>query len=156
LGSSDLFLPLPDFLDAVAAETPAPGGGSAAAVAGAMGAALVEMTARYSHDWERAATAGEAARLLREKLLRLAAEDAEAYAAYLAAEPSERSAALVRATEVPAAVAQAAADVLMLARQAQTNGNHNLEGDVLVAIGLASAAEIGAKRLVEINRKKGG
>ena len=39
---------LGDYLDALAAATPAPGGGSAAGIAGAMGAALVEMVAGLS------------------------------------------------------------------------------------------------------------
>ena len=39
---------LGDYLDVLAAATPAPGGGSAAGVAGAMGAALVEMVAGLS------------------------------------------------------------------------------------------------------------
>ena len=156
MGSSDFDLPLPEFLAAVAAETPAPGGGSIAAVAGAMAAGLVEMTARYSHGWEGAgdviATAGE----LREKLQRLAAEDADAYGAYLAADAGDRPAALEHATEVPAQVATAAGQVLSLASQAQRYGNPNLRGDALIASGLATAAELGAKSLVEINRKKGG
>ena len=57
---------------------------------------------------------------------------------------------------MPAQVATAAGQVLSLASQAQRYGNPNLRGDALIASGLATAAELGAKSLVEINRKKGG
>jgi formiminotetrahydrofolate cyclodeaminase len=84
-------IPEPDaslkhWLDAVAAPTAAPGGGAAAAVAGALGAALVQMVAgltgareKYAPVHGMAARAGEKAERLREGMLSLAARDARAF-----------------------------------------------------------------------------
>jgi formiminotetrahydrofolate cyclodeaminase len=72
-----------DWLNALAAPTAAPAGGAAAAFAGALGAALVEMVAgltaareRYKSVHELAARIGENARRLRDDMLALAARDA--------------------------------------------------------------------------------
>ena len=46
--------PLARFVERIADETPAPGGGSTAAIVVAMAAALVEMAARLSSGWEGA------------------------------------------------------------------------------------------------------
>ena len=50
------------FLDNLAAETPAPGAGAVAALSVALGAALVEMAARFSEDSEDTLAAAEALR----------------------------------------------------------------------------------------------
>src|SRR5581483_120286 len=75
-----------DFLDQLASASPAPGGGSAAALAGALGAALVAMVCRltigrknYQHldqEFEKILTRADD---LRADLMRLMDEDAEAY-----------------------------------------------------------------------------
>jgi len=74
---------------ALAAATPTPGGGSAAALTGALGAGLVSMVARlsqgrprYEAHAERHAIALDAAEAARLRLLELMDEDAGAYAAY--------------------------------------------------------------------------
>ncbi len=84
-------IPEPDaslkhWLDAVAAPTAAPGGGAAAAVAGALGAALVQMVAgltgareKYAPVHDMAARAGVKAERLRDGMLSLAARDARAF-----------------------------------------------------------------------------
>ncbi|HWT23941.1 MAG TPA: cyclodeaminase/cyclohydrolase family protein, partial [Solirubrobacteraceae bacterium] len=64
-----------DLLAAFAARTPAPGGGAAAGLACALGAALAEMGARFAELDAAAARAAE----LRETALRLAGEDAAGY-----------------------------------------------------------------------------
>jgi len=81
--------PLNQWLDALAAPTPAPGGGAAAALAGAVGAALVQMVAgltrereKYAPVHELAARAREKAERLREGMLGLAARDARAFDAF--------------------------------------------------------------------------
>jgi len=81
--------PLNQWLDALAAPTPAPGGGAAAALAGAVGAALVQMVAgltrereKYAPVHELAARASEKAERLREGMLGLAARDARAFDAF--------------------------------------------------------------------------
>jgi formiminotetrahydrofolate cyclodeaminase len=89
-------MPTPDpneslkrWLDALAAPTVAPAGGAAAAVAGALSAALVEMVAgltgereKYVAVHELAARAREKAQRLREGTLALAARDARAFEAF--------------------------------------------------------------------------
>jgi formiminotetrahydrofolate cyclodeaminase len=64
-----------DFLEAVAAKRPTPGGGSVSAVVGSLGAALGVMTARFSDDAE----SEQALDVLKGELVALADADAEAY-----------------------------------------------------------------------------
>src|SRR5688500_7978255 len=73
--------PLESFLAAVAEATPAPGGGSSAAVGAALAAALVEMAARIASDYGTA----EHASALRARALRLAEEELSSYAPVLEA-----------------------------------------------------------------------
>ena len=70
---------LQPYLDALGARTPAPASGSGAAVAGAIGAALAELAARFSDEREAASRLVE----LRTRLVELADEDAEAYTAFM-------------------------------------------------------------------------
>jgi glutamate formiminotransferase/formiminotetrahydrofolate cyclodeaminase len=74
------------FTEETAQETPAPGGGSVAAIVGAMGAALGAMVANLSANkrgwddrWEEFSTWAEKAQQLRQELLRLVDEDTRAY-----------------------------------------------------------------------------
>jgi formiminotetrahydrofolate cyclodeaminase len=154
---------LHDFLDTVAAETSAPGGGSVAAVVTAFAAALVAMGARFSREeWEDAAGAVAQAEALRARVLPLADEDARAYESVLVAlrlptelEPEARDAALgralSRAADVPLAIAEAALDVAGLAAEVAERGNPNLRGDAVTAALLAEAAVRATANLVEIN-----
>jgi methenyltetrahydrofolate cyclohydrolase len=153
LASSDLALPVPAFLDAIGREEATPGGGSVAAVAAAMSAGLVEMAARYSHDWDEAAATVDKAKALRERLASLAAADMEAYEAVLEAVPAERARALAHATDVPARIADVSAEVQGLAALVARCGNQNVVGDARVAGKLAAAAAEAASGLVEINRE---
>lgn len=105
------------FTDGLAGPT-TPAGGSAAAVAGAMGAALCEMVAAQAPPGgsegaanDELARAGEDLRERRAALLELADEDTAAVeAAFLDADPDE--AARERALEVPVAIAEACLAVL--------------------------------------------
>jgi formiminotetrahydrofolate cyclodeaminase len=154
---------LGELCDTVAAETSAPGGGSVAAIAGALAASLVAMAARFSTDeWQDAAGAVAQAEALRARLLPLADEDANAYENFLLArrmsrevEPELRDAAigdaLSRAADVPLAIAEAAHDVATLAAEAAERGNPNLRGDAATAALLAEAAVRASANLVEIN-----
>src|SRR5581483_3573764 len=154
------------FLERVASDEPAPGGGAAAAVSAALAAGLVAMAARLSsrHLDEPETVIAEADRL-RAEALRLATQDAEAYGDVLAAyrlgkDAAGRSAriklALERATEVPLAIARVGAALASLASLMSTQGNPNLRGDAFVAVVLADAATTGAARLVELNVRLGG
>jgi methenyltetrahydrofolate cyclohydrolase len=152
-----------DLLATVAAETSAPGGGSVAAVVTAFAAALVAMAARFSREhWEDAPGVVAQAETLRQKVLPLADEDAEAYETVLEAlrlppdiGPDRRDetlgAALSRAADVPLAIAEAALDVATLAAELAERGNPNLRGDVATAALLAEAAVRATANLVEIN-----
>ena len=155
MASSDLSLPL-DFLDAIARETAAPGGGSVSAVTGAMAAGLVEMAARFSHEWDEAAATIEKARVLRERFVELAAADADAFAAFLAAEQAEKAAALARATRIPKEIAEHAEVVGKLADLVAARGNQRLLGDAYAARRLALAVQETAVKLVKLNLAEAG
>ena len=154
---------LQEYLDAIAAETPAPGGGSVAAVVTEMAAALAAMTARFSREhWHGARGAVAQAEALRRRAAPLAQEDADAYEAVLAAmrmpkelEPEVRNAligeTLSRAADVPLKIAETAADVAELGATLAENGNPNLRGDAAAAALLCEAAARVAANLVEIN-----
>ncbi|TDV53731.1 cyclodeaminase/cyclohydrolase family protein [Actinophytocola oryzae] len=135
------------FLEEVAARTPAPGGGAVAAMTGASAAALVSMAARFSAS-DEVATAGDG---LRARLVQLAADDAAAYTAVLAARGEARRQAMRVATEVPREIAAVALEVAALAHALVATGNPNLTGDARVAELLAEAAAKAAGVLVDIN-----
>jgi formiminotetrahydrofolate cyclodeaminase len=171
---------LAEVVDRLAAREPAPGGGSAAALAGALAAALTEMTAAFAltslrspHDADaapadpdvaghqaRLVEVGDRARELRRKLLSLAEDDTRSYAPVLDALAIERAdpdrparlrAALTAATDVPLAIAVAAAEVGELAFAAAQAGNAHLLGDATVGAVIAEAAAQSAARIVELN-----
>jgi len=158
-------------VERLATSDPVPGGGSAAALAGAMGAALVGMVVELStgrpaaeaHE-DALAEIGAAAATARTELLRLAELDAAAYDAVVRARrlPHEsdeergardaRLAAAVReATRVPLETARVAAQVFGLAELLAPIGNRNAVSDVGVAALLAATALRGAALNVEIN-----
>ncbi|MCX7669213.1 MAG: cyclodeaminase/cyclohydrolase family protein [Anaerolineae bacterium] len=159
------------WLDALAAATPAPGGGAAAALAAAMSAALVAMVAgltvgrpRYAAVEDTMMAVLRRAEALRGELAAAADADTRAYLEVMAAyrlpkeeEPqrAERraaiQAALRRAAEVPLAVAEAAVELLDLAGRAAALGNPNAASDAAVAALLAHAGLQGAARNVRIN-----
>jgi formiminotetrahydrofolate cyclodeaminase len=136
---------LAQFAAAVADRTPGPAGGSTLAVTAALGAALAELSARLSDD---EAAADDAARL-RRRLFELADEDASAYAEFMRTKTDEARA---RTIAVPQEIAEHAASVAELATRLEREGNPRLEGDATAARLLATAAEEGAARLVELNR----
>jgi formiminotetrahydrofolate cyclodeaminase len=143
--------PLATLLGEIAAATPAPGGGSTAAVACALAAALVEMSAGPPH--ERAAA-------LQARALELAEEDLSSFTPVLEAQRlpagdetrSERlRAALSAASDAPLAVAAAGCEVAELAAELARGGRPSLEGDAAAAALIAEAATRAAARLVELN-----
>ena len=151
-----------ELLDTIAAETPAPGGGSVAAFVTEMAASLAAMAARFAHDWDGAAGAVAQAETLRHRAAPLADEDAVAYENVLTAmrmprelEPEVRDMligeTLSRAADVPLQIAECAASVSELAAEIAVRGNPNLRGDAAAAAILASAAARVAANLVEIN-----
>ena len=162
---------LTGFLATVASSAPVPGGGSVAALAGALGAALAQMVAgltigrkKYAAvETEMKERALQAAALVR-RLDALRVEDAAAYAMVSAAyqlpkETPEQSAArdaaiqraLVDAATTPLETARCCAEVAALAAFAAEHGNTNAASDAGVAALLAEAACRGAVYNVRIN-----
>ena len=161
-------LSLDEFTSRLASVDPTPGGGSASAVAGAFGAALIAMLARLSMarggDDALFARTAEAMDRVRTTLLDHAAEDARAYDAVMAAmrmargsdeEKRARTQAIQRAmreaAEVPLDVAGQALAVLEAAREILPTANPNAASDGGVAVFLSYASAHGAIANVRIN-----
>jgi len=159
--------PLAGFLDSVASDEPAPGGGAATAVAVALAAGLSGMAARLSTDHlAGAAGLSERADRLRRRVAPLAQEDATAYGHVLTAyrnqdygDPKVRRerirTALSDAADVPLAIAEAGAEAAEIAARLAREGNPNLRGDAVAAALLAEAGVRAAAVLVEINTAAG-
>jgi formiminotetrahydrofolate cyclodeaminase len=137
-------LSLAEFAAAVGERSPAPASGSATAVTAALAAALAELTARFADDEE----AREQAARLRERLLELADEDAEAYAEFM---ETKSESARNRTVDVPLELAEHAAAIAALADRLQRAVSVPVGGDAAAAALLARAAAHIAARLVEIN-----
>jgi methenyltetrahydrofolate cyclohydrolase len=157
-----LDLPLREFLDRLAAEEPSPAGGSAAALAVAMGAALIVKVAKASTSWPEARAVVAQAERLRRRTAPLAQSDADVYEEALAAlhlpeqlEPEVRDMALAqvlaRAAEIPLVIAEAGADVACLAAEVADRGAPERRGDAIAAALIGEAAARAAANLVAIN-----
>jgi formiminotetrahydrofolate cyclodeaminase len=169
--SSLLDLTVGELLQRLGSSDPAPGGGAAAAIAGALGAALVQMTANLTIGRPKFVDVDQQARdiegrsgALRQQLAELGDADAAAFdqvsAAYKLpraddAEKATRSkaiqAALQGAAAVPLETAQLCAAVLTIAEEAAPLLNVAVISDVLVGAQLAHAALESAAVNVEIN-----
>jgi methenyltetrahydrofolate cyclohydrolase len=151
----DATTPIGDFLNAAAAKQPAPGGGSAAALAGALAAAMGEMVLNYSvgkknlaqHEPELKAALAELTRA-RGLLLQLMAEDQQAYQSLTAAKKLPESSptrqrdfdvALLASIRVPEAMGATALAILQLADSLIEKVNHYLLSDLAVCCELAMA-----------------
>ena len=164
-------LSVAEFAASLASEAPAPGGGSASAAAGALGAALLEMAVRLTLGKEKYRTSwGDLEPLLdrlhesRKRLLELVDEDTKAFDAVVAARrlPKESDedkaarrlaleAANVLAATVPMQTAFFAHEGLKAAPLVLEKGNPNTASDAWVAALLLEAAALGALANVRIN-----
>ena len=153
LGSSSfLDAGLKEFLDAVPARTPAPGGGAVAAIAASLAAGLTAMAARFAPDeWERRAEVVGRAEELRARVEPLADADAEAYGAFMAERTDEN---VERIIAIPFELAEVAAEVAELAALVAAEGNPNVTGDAAAGADLAAAAASVGARLVRINARR--
>ncbi len=152
-------LPLNELLERFAARTAAPGGGSAAATACALAAALVQMAARFDLAPDAQQTARRAADL-RCQALELGDRDLRAYAPVLEAfalpagdesRAAQIAAARSAAADPPLEIAAAAAELAGLGAGLARHGNPHLTGDAITAVLLAEAACRSAVELVELN-----
>jgi formiminotetrahydrofolate cyclodeaminase len=153
---------LRDFLDKLADEEPAPGGGSAAAIVVAMAAGLVAMVARASTNWDEAGGVVGQAEALRARVAPLAEADAEAYEKALATlrgreileeryRDFELRRALERSAEIPQRIAEVGCDLASLAALLVENGNPEVRADAAAAAVLAEGGTRAAAKLVAVN-----
>jgi formiminotetrahydrofolate cyclodeaminase len=162
---------LREYLDNLASAEPTPGGGSTAALSGAMGAALVCMVARLTlGKAEYAAVRTEIeeivqkAEVLRARFQVLMSEDMEAYGRLSGClklpkatteEKADRTraiqAALVDAALVPLEMAERAVELMHYCQRIAEIGNKNVLSDIAVASTLASSAASGASWMVRVN-----
>lgn len=159
------------FLQELASDSPAPGGGSVAALSAALGAALVAMVCRLTIDKAKYADVREQlqgimsqADDLRQKFTGLVESDTEAFNAVMSAfrmpketedQKRERSSAIQQATrwatEVPLEVLSLSARLLEISRVVAEKGNVNSVSDAGVAAEMARGAARGATLNVLIN-----
>ncbi len=164
-------LPLVDFADETASESPAPGGGSIAAYVGALGASLGAMVANLSAHkkgwdsrWTEFGAWAEKGQAYKDELLRLVDADTLAFNGIMTAfglpkgtaeEKAARHAAIQTATrtaiEIPFRVMQVASDALALIRAMAMEGNPNSVSDAGVGALCVRAAVLGALLNVRIN-----
>ena len=159
------------FVDEVSGNSPAPGGGSVAALAGSLGAALAAMVANltvgkkgYEAAWDSSSKLAERSQALKAALLRAVDDDTKAFDDVLAAmrlpkatdeEKRARAdaiaAAYEKATAVPLATARLCLQAIELAEEAAITGNKNSASDAGVGALLAKAGLESAILNVRIN-----
>lgn len=156
------------FIEATAEAAPTPGGGSAAALAGALAAALTQMVAGLTTGRKKyAAVAMEAeaiklrASQLRRRLTTLIAQDAAAFEAVMSAYrqkelPADQQAQLLEqatleAAHVPLEVAELSLEAAELAREIARIGNVNAATDAAAGALMAQAAVGAAALNVKVN-----
>ncbi len=161
----------PSFIEELAAPTPTPGGGSAAAYAGAMGAGLVAMVAgltigkkKYADVEAEMQAVRVVAENLRKELTQAVDDDAAAFEALMGTfrlpkatdeEKTSRSAAILNATlnaaHIPLHVAEKVVKVMGLALKCAKKGNVNAVSDAMSGFALCRAALTAAGYNVKIN-----
>ncbi|TFB09078.1 methenyltetrahydrofolate cyclohydrolase [Candidatus Atribacteria bacterium MT.SAG.1] len=159
------------FLDELASNSPTPGGGSVAALAGALGAALLSMVGNLTigkkkykdveDDFKKIISSSER---LRYELSQLIEEDVKVFNNFMAtykmpketedekkirAEKIQKS--LIEAAKVPLRVAYKCLDILSLSKEVAEKGNINVVSDAGVAALMAEAALESAILNVKIN-----
>lgn len=164
-------LTIEEFAKVTASDAPAPGGGSVAAAAGSLAAALAEMVANLTIGKEKYAEAenemrelAEKGQAIREKLIADIQRDSSSFNLYMAAlrmpkdteeEKAARREAMQRglkeAAVVPLSVAETAAEIFPLAEAAVARGNANAVTDGLVSAMMARTAVLSALLNVKIN-----
>jgi len=160
-------LSVKDFLKELASSSPAPGGGSSAALVGAMGSALASMVSNltlgkkgYESVQDDVKVLLERARTLMEKLLMKVDEDSEAFNSFMSALKLPKGSgerekaldeALRRATLLPLSVMELSLEVLKLAEELLEKGNKNALSDTAVSAVLAYGAMESAYFNVLIN-----
>ena len=160
-----------DFVAELGSDNPTPGGGSVAALCGALGAALSAMVSRLTVDrekfketWPSMEEVKKTADELVARFLDLVQEDTDAYQKVMAAfqlpketeeEKASRQAAIEeamkRAATVPLETLRASERLVGIAREAVQGGNPNAITDAGAAVQLANATAVVASYNVRIN-----
>ncbi|MFH1995717.1 MAG: cyclodeaminase/cyclohydrolase family protein [Candidatus Omnitrophota bacterium] len=159
--------PIAEYLNDLAAKKPAPGGGSAAALTGALGAGLLSMVANYTvgkekyrHVEDDVRKALDESERLREELSRLVDEDVAVYKifseAYKTKDAEKIEEASIGAAGVPLGICMCCNEGMRIAAGLVDTGNVNLISDIGVAAELFAAAYESAKMNVDINLKNIG
>jgi len=154
---------LQEYLDQLSRREPVPGGGSAAALTGALAAGLISMVANYSlgrktntkavqHRLVKILKSSEA---IRRRLLELTSLDSQAYLSMCAATRSLDKKAQRRSAQqalaVPREICKLCHKAILLTPFLAEKGNPHLLSDVEVAIELLTAAFSGARIMVRVN-----
>jgi len=165
--------PIEKHLNDLAAKLPAPGGGSASALVGAEGAALLSMVLNFTIDkkgyegfWDEAKELLKKTEEIRSRLSSLIDEDVRAYAEFnkvfkmprvTQEEKKKRAEAmqegLKKAEAVPEEICRLAYEGAGLSPRILEKGNKNLLSDVEVAMALFIASFKGGRINCEINLK---
>jgi formiminotetrahydrofolate cyclodeaminase len=160
-----------DLLASFRSPSPTPGGGSASALAGAVGASLLAMVAALpkprattTDDQKRLALAGSRCAQISDRLASLIDRDRDAYDEVVSAfrlpkasdddkrvRTAQIQAALRSATDVPLEIMRASVEAIHAAADVAAFGNGNASSDVQVGLELLMAALRGAKLNVAIN-----
>lgn len=160
-----------DLVDEVSRDTPTPGGGSVAALAGALGAALASMVANLTQRHsggqqveDAVLKAAESAERAKDVLVRCVDEDTSAFRAYLEARrlprgtPGERAAredavqrSLRVAVDVPWRIAFNCVEAMKAASLAMRHGNRAAIADAMQGVVMGYAGAHGALRSVAVN-----
>jgi len=160
-----------DFVDEVSRDTPAPGGGSIAALAGSLGAALAAMVANLSigkpefdAKYDELNSLAEKAQTIKDQLLAAVDEDTQAFNTVLAAmrlpkdTPDQQTtrreameAGYKHATQVPMRTAKLCREALALCLAAAEAGNTAMMSDAGVGALVAHAGVKGAVYNIRIN-----
>lgn len=148
------------FVKALGERKPSPGGGAAAALAGAAGAALIAKVANYTvgkkkylrHEKEARSISNRIS-TIRNRIVRGIEKDARAYETY---SKTKSRASLRRATECVAEIAILSKEALRLCARLKRIGNKNLKGDLYTAESLLTSSLKSADNLVRLNKKRMG
>lgn len=153
---------LQEYLQVLSERTPVPGGGSAAALVGSLGAGLISMVANYSLNRgqgpqveSKIKSILKKSKTIRKRLLDLVDLDAQAYLNVVKnrkSSPEKRKKALRQARAVPQEVCRLCTQALELTPFLVRKGNKYLLSDIQVAVEFLLAAFSAAKINVEINQ----
>ena len=160
-----------EFITELSSGNPTPGGGSVAALCGALGAALSAMVAnltvereKYEQTWKSMEEVKKTAGDLSARFLELMQEDSDTYqkvitAFELSKETEEQNAsreaaieeAMKQAAAVPLETLRASEKLIRVARDAMRGGNPNAITDAAAAVQLANTTAVVASYNVQIN-----